>query len=225
MRDLILIHGALGAAKEFDRLIPHLENNFKVHAFDLSGHGQKKTERKFTMQLFAQDLKDFILKKKLVKPQIFGYSMGGYAAYTLAMTESDILGDIMSLGTKLKWDPLIAKLETGKLNPTKIEEKVPKFAAYLNSIQDDWKQNMLKTVELMHGLGNGGAATLEDFAKIKNKCFIGLGDMDAMVSCAETLDVDAALVNSHYYKLPNSEHPLPKLDMKVLADKIIEFLT
>ena len=224
MKDLILLHGALGASSEFDRFIPHLKSNFKVYTFDFSGHGQNDSNTTFSMDLFANDLKQFIKDNDLEKPQIFGYSMGGYVAYTLALQHPEMLGDIMSLGTKLKWDPLIAKLETSKLDPEKIEEKVPKFAAYLDRLHLDWKENMKKTVELMMSLGNGAALTFEDFAQIKNKCFIGLGDMDEMVSCQETVDVDAALLNSHYYKLPKSRHPLPQLDEKVLADKIIEFL-
>jgi pimeloyl-ACP methyl ester carboxylesterase len=225
MRDLILLHGALGAAIEFDELVPYLEQHFKVYRFDLSGHGQNNSEEEFSMQLFARDLKNFIQENNLELPQIFGYSMGGYVSYTLAKDEPELIGDIMSLGTKLKWDPLIAKLETSKLNPEKIMEKVPQFGAYLESIHLDWKKNMEKTAQLMIGLGNGDALTFEDFGKIKNKCFIGLGDMDEMVSCQETIDVDAALLNSHYYKLPNSRHSLPQLDKKVLAEKIIEFLS
>lgn len=224
MKDLILLHGALGAASEFDRFIPELEKHFTVYSFDFSGHGQNDSEATFTMELFANDLAQFIQSTNLLKPQIFGYSMGGYVAYTLAVDNPDTLGDIMSLGTKLKWDVLTAKAETAKLNPEKIEEKVPQFAAYLKSLHLDWKDNMQKTVDLMLSLGNGAALTFNDFSKIKNKCYIGLGDMDEMVSCQETVDVDAALLNSHYYKLPNSRHPLAQLDERILTEKIIEFL-
>lgn len=224
MRDLILLHGALGASSEFDELVPLLNNDFNVHRFDLSGHGEQAVKESLNMELFANDLRQFIENNGLNKPQLFGYSMGGYVAYTLAKDNSEILGDIMSLGTKLKWDPLIAKLETGKLNPEKIEEKVPHFANYLSSLHLDWKETMLKTATLMVDLGNGASLTFEDFGKIKNNCFIGLGDMDEMVSCQETIDVDAALLHSTYYKLANSRHPLPQLDKQTLANQIIKFL-
>ena len=224
MKQLILLHGALGASCEFDRLVPFLEPHFEVYRFDLEGHGERKSSEPFSMRRFAENLKDFIQENKLDQPQIFGFSMGGYTAYHLAKDYPELLGDIMSLGSKLKWDPLIAKVETGKMNPEKIKEKVPRFAAYLDSLHLDWETNMNKTADLMIGLGNGDAMTFEDFAKIQNKCFIGLGDGDEMVSCQETLDVDAALLNSHYYKLPNSRHPLPQLNMKQLSEYIIKFL-
>ena len=147
-----------------------------------------------------------------------------YFAYSLAKDDSEILGDIMSLGTKLKWDPLIAKLEAGKMNPDKIEEKVPEYGEYLNSLHVNWKETMNKTVSLMIDLGDGAALTFEDFGKIKNNCFIGLGDMDEMVSCQETIDVEAALLHSTYYKLPKSRHPLSQLNFELLAEKIIAFL-
>ena len=224
MKNLILLHGALGAAKEFDPLVSVLQDDFKVYRFDFYGHGDNTDAQPFSMPVFADQLATFIEKHGLEKPQIFGYSMGGYVAYTLATTRPQLLGDIMSLGTKLKWDAVTAKVETGKLNPDKIMEKVPAFGEYLNSIHKDWKQNMAKTAELMNHLGNGQALTFEDFSKIPNQCYIGLGELDEMVSCAETLDVDAALKNSTYYKLQKSRHPLPQLDMQLLADKIKLFL-
>lgn len=224
MKNLILCHGALGAASQFKSLIPLLENHFKVYAFDFEGHGNRPSKRKFSLPVFSENIHEFIIQNEIDKPQVFGYSMGGYATYNFAIKHGDKIGDIMSLGSKLKWDPLIAKLESGKMNPEKIEEKVPQFAAYLDKIQADWKTNMLKTVDFMIDLGNGAALTFDDFAQIQNKCFIGLGDQDEMVSCQETLDVDAALPNSFYYKLSDSRHPLPQLDMAKLAEKIIEFL-
>ncbi|MFT4600120.1 MAG: pimeloyl-ACP methyl ester carboxylesterase [Arenicella sp.] len=224
MKDLILLHGALGTSSQFKELKSLLSDHFKVHMFDLEGHGKREGNRPFTMQRFAQNLKEYIIENDLEKPQIFGYSMGGFVSYYLAVEEGNLLGDIMSLGTKLKWDPLIAKLESGKLNPSKIEEKVPKFGQYLDSLHLNWKENMVKTATLMIRLGNGEALTFDDYSKIKNKCFIGLADGDEMVSCQETVDVDAALLHSHYYKLPNSRHPFPQLDKKQLSEYIVKFL-
>ncbi|OIQ36843.1 MAG: hypothetical protein BM555_01975 [Crocinitomix sp. MedPE-SWsnd] len=224
MKSLILLHGALGASSQFDELITLLESQFNVYRFDHSGHGKSAVSKDFKMSSFAQELKEFILENELEKPQIFGYSMGGYVSYYLASTEGELLGDIMSLGSKLKWDPLIAKLETGKINPKKIKEKVPQFAQYLDTLHLDWEATMNATAKLMVNLGDGEALTFEEFGKIKNKCYIGLGDEDEMVSCQETVDVDAALLNSHYYKLPNSRHPIHLLDMKQLSEFIIKFL-
>ena len=224
MKQLILLHGALGASSQFDELTNLLKGDFEVFRFDLSGHGKSAVTKEFKMRDFAQELKAFIIENQLQQPQIFGYSMGGYVSYYLASEEGDLIGDMMSLGSKLKWDPLIAKLETGKMNPDKIEEKVPQFAEYLNTIHLDWKKTINSTAQLMINLGDGEALTFKEFGQIKNKCFIGLGDQDEMVSCQETLDVDAALLNSHYFKLPNSRHPFPQLNMKQLSEYIIKFL-
>ena len=225
MRDLILLHGALGASSEFDELVPLLEDSFTVYRFDLSGHGKNDSDKPFSMNLFAEDLRSFIQKNNLNKPQLFGYSMGGYVAYTLAIQDPEILGDIMSLGTKLKWDPLVAKLETAKLDPGKIMEKVPKFGVYLDRLHLNWKSTLERTCHLMSSLGNGEALTLNFFAKIQNKCYLGLGDQDAMVSCGETLDVQQAIPNAEFYTLPKSRHPLPQLDKSILAQQITQLLS
>lgn len=223
-KNLILLHGALGAAKEFDSLVPFLEKHFNVFRFDLHGHGASPITSEFSMELFSEELKEFIATNGLNKPQIFGYSMGGYVTYTLASRHPELIGDIMTLGTMLKWDPLRSKLEQSKMVPEKIEQKVPQFAAYLDGLHLDWKANMRYMSDLVYRLGNGGALRAENFSKITNKVYIGLGEMDEMVSCQETLEVDEWLPNSHYYKLPKSKHPLAQLDPQVLAEKIIAFL-
>ena len=150
--------------------------------------------------------------------------MGGYVAYTLAINNPELLGDIMSLGTKLKWNAEEAQKETRKLDPDKIEEKVPKFANYLDSLHLDWKKNMIRTIGLMNGLGNGKALTRDDFSLIRNKCFTGLAENDEMVSREETLAVSQVIPDSTFFILQDSRHPLSLLDEKLLSDLIINFL-
>ena len=224
MNNLILLHGALGSSKQFKKLSLLLNSHFNIHTFDFEGHGEKSSEKDFSMKLFANNLHDFIIENRIEKPQIFGYSMGGYVAYQLTIDQPNLLGDIMSLGTKLKWNQAIAEEEILKLNPKKIEQKVPKFASYLNVLHKDWKKNMLKTAQLMLDLGTGKALKLDDFKKIKNNCFVGLADEDEMVSKDETFEVSEAISESTFYILPNSKHPFTQTDINQLSIQIIKYL-
>ncbi|MCG8573856.1 MAG: alpha/beta hydrolase [Flavobacteriales bacterium] len=221
MKDLILLHGALGAESQFEALKEALKNDFNVYSFDFEGHGKQESNQDFSMDLFADNLAAFIQQNDLSKPAVFGYSMGGYVSLTLSLKSPELLGEIITLGSKLKWSPEIAQAEIKKINPALIEEKVPKFAAYLDSLHLNWKQNMEKTADMMLGLGDGKALTLEDFSRVKNTVYMGLGELDEMVSREETQEV-AKAIGAEFFLLENTKHPLPGISIDLLSATIRE---
>ncbi|MFN8230133.1 MAG: alpha/beta fold hydrolase [Bacteroidia bacterium] len=144
MKNIILLHGAIGAA---DQLIP-LENeltkqNFKVFKFSFSGHGNTPFNNDFSIKQFAKELELFISENNLIQPAIFGYSMGGYVALYLVTQMPMLIGNIITLGTKFNWTEEIAKKEIQLLNPKTIIEKVPKFANALQQRHGDCWINYL----------------------------------------------------------------------------------
>src|SRR5688572_15290055 len=118
---LLLLHGAIGAASQFEKLTQLLQPDFEVFSLNFSGHGGKEIpEPGFNMPLFANDVLTFMEEKQLDKVDIFGYSMGGYVALYLALHYPEKVNRIMTLGTKFDWSPEIAAHETRMLNPLKI---------------------------------------------------------------------------------------------------------
>ena len=85
MNNLLILHGAIGSVKQFTHLIRFLESDFKVYAIDFSGHGGSEIPAEdFTIEMFANDVLDWMAKKEIDKIDIFGYSMGGYVGLFLA---------------------------------------------------------------------------------------------------------------------------------------------
>ena len=80
MHDLIILHGALGASKEFELVKEILSDVFQVHTLDFNGHGSNTDESVFYIDGFSNDLRKLISEKGLDTPFVFGYSMGGYVA-------------------------------------------------------------------------------------------------------------------------------------------------
>lgn len=224
MKNLILLHGALGSEKQFGKLKRLLSDQFRVYSLDFEGHGERNSTAPFSMDLFSDNLDQFIHEKQIQGSLVFGYSMGGYVALHLARKKPELLGDIMTLGSKLKWSPEIAKSEVKMLNPEIIQEKVKGFASYLGSLHNDWVDNMNRTTEMMIELGNGKSLGLDQFAEITNTVYMGVGDADQMVSKAETQEVATVIPNATFYEMEQTEHPLPKVDMNRLADRIAQFL-
>jgi pimeloyl-ACP methyl ester carboxylesterase len=224
MRTIILLHGALGA---HDQLVPLKEElsalHYEVHLLSFSGHGKISFQKDFTIHQFASELELFIRNNHLQKPNIFGYSMGGYVALYLASQNKDLLGDIVTLGTKLKWTKEIADKEIKQLDPAVIKEKVPKFADALQKRHGaDWELLLKRTAYMMVALGDNNIIE-SNFSKITNKVLLGLADNDSMVSVEETDSAARQIPNSDRFTLAGAKHPIETADPKVLADIILQF--
>ncbi len=225
MRTIILLHGALGAQDQIEPLkqaLVYLGHN--LFTFSFSGHYKNSFQKDFDIVQFAKELKQFISDHKLYKPDIFGYSMGGYVALYLASQEKDLLGDVITLGTKFRWSKEIAQKEIKQLDASVIKEKVPKFAVALEKRHGkDWESLLKRTAEMMIGLGDDNIIE-ENFKNISNRVLIGLADNDSMVSVEETHHAAEKIQNSRRFTFANAKHPIETSDPKVLADIIHQFL-
>jgi len=225
MKNIILLHGAIGAKDQLEPLVVELkQQGYNVFTLSFSGHGQTPFATNFGIEQFALELEQFITTNKLQQPTVFGYSMGGYVALYLAHQQPALLGNIITLGTKFDWSPAIAQKEVKMLDSKTIIEKVSKFAEALQKRHgQDWELLLQKTAEMMLSLGNKNALSLNDFTSIENKVLIGLADKDNMVSLEETTAVYKQLKNGGMYMLPNTKHPIETVNVKLLLQFIKEF--
>jgi len=222
---IILLHGAIGASDQLNKVAEALqEKNCQTFSFNFSGHGKASFAKEFGIRAFAEELKQFILRNSIVKPHVFGYSMGGYAALYLASKQKDLLGNIATLGTKFSWTPEIAAKEMKMLDPESIAEKVPKFAEALkNRHGDQWWELLSRTAQMMKELGNDNALKAENFAAIENKVLIGIGDKDNMVTLDETVSVCRQIKNGSMFMLPDTKHPIENVSAELLAEILFAF--
>lgn len=227
MKPIILLHGAIGAADQLEPLAKELSaNGCQTYSLNFSGHGQIPFQNKFGIQQFADELLEFIVKNHLIRPTVFGYSMGGYVALYLTSQKPGMLGDIITLGTKFDWSPEIAAKEIKMLDAKTISEKVPKFAEALQKRHgENWQLLLQKTVGMMIELGNKNSLDPCTFSKIKNKVLIGLADNDIMVSVAETNNAASKIVTATRYTLQNTKHPIETVNVNELSKIISEFIT
>ncbi|MDI9339723.1 MAG: alpha/beta hydrolase [Sediminibacterium sp.] len=227
MKSILLLHGAIGAQ---DQLIPLKEAlhalHFDVYVLSFSGHFNRPFKANFSIAQFALELSDFITENKLEQPTVFGYSMGGYVALYLASQQPNLLGKIITLGTKFNWSPEIAAKEIKMLDPITIQEKVPKFAQALNERHGEaWIELLNKTGELMVGLGNNNLLTTERLQRIRNNVLLGLADGDTMVTEQETQFVYENLKQAQRFTVLNAKHPIETVDPEELAKTIQQFVS
>jgi pimeloyl-ACP methyl ester carboxylesterase len=215
MRTIILLHGAIGSGDQLEPLKKELTAlGYTTYSFNFSGHGQTAFNNDFGIKQFSTELEQFIDKQQLKRPDIFGYSMGGYVALYLASQKKDLLGNIITLGTKFDWDPGIAQKEIKMLDPDVIREKVPKFAAALQVRHGkDWEELLRRTQEMMIELGNNNLLNTTTFSQIDNCVLIGLADGDTMVTKEETDHAASQIKNARRYTLQNTKHPIETVNV------------
>lgn len=223
---LLLLHGALGASPQFNSWISILETDFKVFTMDFDGHGISGFDGKgFQMDSFVTNILDFLDQNELKQTNVFGYSMGGYAALLAASKYPSRFLKVMTLGTKFDWSPEVSAREVKMLNADKIAEKVPKFAAILESRHSGigWRKVLEFTASMVLDLGNSPGLLPEVLNSINLPVRIGLGERDIMVNITETVDAYKALPNAQFQVFPNTGHPLEESDSRLVSEGMREF--
>lgn len=225
-KTLILLHAALGAKSQLQKLSQELTPYLDIHLLDFEGHGENTSDSDFTIDLFTQNLADYILKNNLEKVSLFGYSMGGYVALNYAKNNSKNIHKIVTFGTKIDWSIENSLKESSRLNPTKIEEKVPQFAAQLKDLHkgNDWKEVLNKTAKMMLELGESKSLKAADFQQISAPVLITVGTKDNMISVEESQFVVDHLQNATLKKLEDFVHPIEQNNSTILTQEIIDFL-
>ena len=225
MKELVLLHGALGSKEQFISLQQALDGAFKVHVMDFAGHGRRTSHHHaFTIQNFAHEVLDWMNENYIKTIDIFGYSMGGYVALWLARFYPDRIGKIFTLGTKLKWNEAESEKEIKMLNPEKVVEKVPAFAQMLSERhgEHEWKSVMSKTALLMKDLAHTHLVD-QDFIKMQHPVLLGRGGQDNMVSFEETDYVHHLVKNSEFKIYDSVGHAIESIPIELLSEEIKRF--
>lgn len=220
MKQLLLLHGAIGAKDQLERLKEMLMGEYNIYTLNFSGHGgNEMPEEQFTMDMFARDIISYLDGKNINKADIFGYSMGGYAAIHAALKYPGRIGKIFTLATKFEWSPEIAEREVKMLDAEKIKAKIPKFAGELalRHGEDNWIKLLEKTAEMMRELGKGEPLELN---QLSNEVMVTVGDRDKMVSLEETIAAYRAIPNAKLLVIPGTPHPIEQADTGRLKEEL-----
>lgn len=227
MKKLLMLHGAVGSKDQLTGLKELLSKNIEVHNLNFTGHGGSDIPiEPFTVNMFAGDIISYLDKNSIDEINVFGYSMGGYAALYTAMKYSGRISNIFTLATKFEWTPEIAEREVKMLDAEKMKAKVPKFAAELAARHgsDKWETVLKKTAEMMKELGHKNVLTADILKLINNEVLVGIGDSDKMVSLEETIAAFRNLPNANLLVLPAAPHPIEMVDRERLAETIQRFI-
>ncbi len=223
---LILLHGAIGSQDQFKNLLPHLKDKMEVYTFNFSEHGgEPLSDTPFSIERLAHDVMKQMDQQGIARAHFFGYSMGGYIGLYIARWYPQYIDKLFTFATKFYWDEAIAQKEVTMLNPVVIQEKIPVFADMLaqRHAPEDWKLVLLKTAELLYGLGKTNPLTEADLQAITLPVLVGVGDKDSMVGVEETTSLYSNLSHGELYIMPDTPHPIEKINAEKLAQEMCRF--
>lgn len=226
MRNLILLHGALGHSSNFEPYEQYLSEHFHVHKILFQGHGNTSIPAEgIHMSDYVQQLHRYCEEHALEEVDIFGYSMGGYVALIYALQYPGKVSSILTLATKLNWTEEGAIKESKMLNPNVIADKVPKYAAQLATLHgtEQWKTLLPAIAGMMIGLGKQPLLTTENYAHINTRVQLMIGDKDVMVTLDETLQAAKTIPEAQLAVLPNTKHPIEQVRAKLLLGLMKDF--
>ncbi len=224
MKAVLLLHGALGSASQLNHLKNITGLDQPLFTFDMKGHGMRCDGNSFSIEDLADDVLNYMNDNKITQADIFGYSMGGYVALHLALNHPSKINKVFTLGTKLNWTPEIATQEAVMLNPDRMLEKIPHYAAMLKSIHGNfWKELVLHTAEMMKRLAFKPISA-EEMKSIHQSIRLAIADGDSMVTQEETITAFRNLQNGSMLVIPSAKHPLDSVDLKRLTFEIQSFL-
>jgi pimeloyl-ACP methyl ester carboxylesterase len=221
MRDIILLHGALGSKSHWDHILPYLDKGFRIHNLNFPLHGGDAADH---THLELADLtgfvKYYIHKHNIPKFAIVGYSMGGYAGLDLAIRHMPGMAQLITLGTKLNWNELIAEQEIAKLD---LESLTPIHEKLGREHGEQWKDVISATHSIMRSIGKDPIRK-EQMQEIQIPVHLLLGEKDKMVTAEETMAFAESSSSCSYEILPAQPHLLERVDAMLVASRINSIL-
>jgi pimeloyl-ACP methyl ester carboxylesterase len=180
---LILLHGALGAAQMFSDIMPLLSKNRRVVAVEMQAHGHSTdVNRPLTIEGMAEDVTSLIEHLKVKRADLMGYSMGGGIALRVAIRHPDVVRRMVVVPVPFKrdgWYPeIITAMEqmgAGAANPMK---QTSLYRMYANAAPrpSDWPVLLAKVGELVRKDYDWS----KELSLVKASTLIVIGDADAV---------------------------------------------
>lgn len=109
---VVVLHGIMGHAREWDVLSSRLSHRFRAVAIELRGHGRSDHRGPYTAAAMAGDVIDLIERLDLGRTHLIGHSLGGMVAMLVAARRPDLIDRLVliDVSPEIVSGPLAAEL-------------------------------------------------------------------------------------------------------------------
>ena len=167
---LILLHGNGESSGYFVNQIDRFANEYRVIAVDTRGHGASPRGNKpFTLETFADDLKNLLDSLKIEKANILGFSDGGNIAVIFALKYPERVASLVLNGANL----FPSGLKSSFLIPVKVL-----FAVF--SLLSHFSRRAKRRSELLYLMAKQPNIQPERLSGIKCPVLVSAGTQDVI---------------------------------------------
>lgn len=216
------MHAALGNGQQMHALAQYLLPDSPWWSPDFEGHSGGIPSNPFQISEMAKFIHGFIAAHEMEKPVVFGYSLGGYVGAYLAIHYPDLLGGLITWGTRWDWSPEFAIAETKKLDKEILSQQAPAFIDQLAQKfgNPGWEDVLTNTIEMMHSLGANPPISSPDWKEIQCPVLILRGEKDKMVGRLESESVAKEIPNGSYEEVSGESHFLERVNLSLIKEKL-----
>ncbi|TFD98144.1 2-succinyl-6-hydroxy-2,4-cyclohexadiene-1-carboxylate synthase [Jeotgalibacillus sp. R-1-5s-1] len=96
--DLVVLHGFTGSADSWSRFQEQLQDQYRIIAIDLPGHGQTEVplnEDYISMECVCDDIKSILKHLSIYQAAFLGYSMGGRTALAFSVRYPEMITSLI----------------------------------------------------------------------------------------------------------------------------------
>lgn len=205
---LLLLHGGLfDIDQQFGALIPHLAQGRQVVATDFQGHGRTDdADRPLSTQGLTADVVALLEHLRLGPVDVFGFSIGGAVALSLAITHPDLVRKVVVSSVSFHRDgdrgentEAVAEMTVDMIAGTPMEAAYREKSPHPDRLQD--------LLTKLSRYDDGGGWSDDDIRAIAAPTLITVGDCDMvrLEHAVRFLQLRGGDVNGDFEGVPASQ--------------------
>jgi pimeloyl-ACP methyl ester carboxylesterase len=215
---VVLLHGGLSKTSSWDYiLVPPLEDEFHIFAYDRTAHGFTG-DQDDSLHFDFQTREAIAFLEDIVKEpaHLIGWSDGANIALMAAIARPDLVKSIVAIGANFHHSGVMQTFD----NPEISEEDQAEY----NLISPDAPHTLLeKTIRMQEIWESEPTLTLEEIATIQCPVLVLVGD-DDIISHSHTVALFEALPLGQLAVIPGTSHAVVKEKPDLMNAVIVQFL-
>jgi pimeloyl-ACP methyl ester carboxylesterase len=215
---VVLLHGGLSKTSSWDYLlVPALEDDFHVFAYDRTAHGFTG-DRAGSLHFEFQAKEAIAYLETVVKEpaHLIGYSDGGIIALMVAIQRPELVKSIVAIGANYHYSAPMSDFEEVSISEDDQAEH--------NLISPDAPQTLLeKTLRMNQIWKTEPDISISDIASIQCPVLVMAGD-DDVIAHDHTISLYEALPLGQLAIIPGTSHGLVKEKPALMLANIMQFL-
>ncbi|MDP1851260.1 MAG: alpha/beta hydrolase [Candidatus Planktophila sp.] len=215
---VLLLHGGLSKTSSWDYImVPDLEDEFHIFAYDRTAHGFTG-DQEGSMHFDFQTYEAIAFLEDIVKEpaHLIGWSDGANIALMVAIRRPDLVKSIVAIGANYHFSGVMQAFD----NPEISAEDQAEY----NLISPDAPHTLLEKTIRMHSIWESEPTlTLEEIATIQCPVLVLVGD-DDVISHAHTVALYEALPLGQLAIIPGTSHVVVKEKPELMNAVIVQFL-